>query len=252
MNQSPLKYLESAVFARELGDEMLSRLDWMTIKPEVVVEVGCGPGGMLEALHRRYPTARLIALDHSVAMVQHVKDTYAFCEAHVVDAAELQLASSSVDLLIANLVLPWHGNVVQLLREWRRVLRPNGLLMFTALGPETMAEWQTLFQRYDMHDLGDAMMQAGFADPVLDVNHFTLTYREIETLHQELQASEMIAADQSVPDDIKRVDDRMEVYFEAIIAHAFTPIQTDVQTKDEDGTVRVPLSALREKLRGAN
>lgn len=249
MNQSPLNYLESAVFASEVGEELLSRLDWMTLKPEVIVEAGCGPGGMLDALHRRYPAARIIAADHSAAMVQHVKDTYTFCEAQLTDAAQLQLADASVDLLIANLVLPWHSDVTKLLREWRRVLRPNGLLMFTALGPETMAEWQTLFQRYDMHDLGDAMVQAGFTDPVLDVNQYTLTYREMETLCLELRVSEMIADHQVAPEDLVQVDGRFEVYYETIVAHAFTPIQADIQSKDEDGTVRIPLSALREKLR---
>lgn len=227
----------------------MSRLDWMTIHPVVILEVGCGPGRMLSELRRRYPTARLIAADHSASMLQYVRETFPDGETLLTEAAELPLAAKSVDLLIANLLLPWHHDVTSLLKEWRRVLRPNGLLMLTALGPESMAEWQTIFQRYDMHDLGDAMVQAGFADPVLDVNHYTLAYRERETLCRELHASEMIAEDQAFPEAIAPIDGRWEVLFESIIAHAFIPPETELHAPQADGTVRVPIAALREKLR---
>lgn len=245
MTKSPVDYLESSVLAQEAGAEMLSRLEWMNLDPRVIVDVGCGPGGCVQVLQSRYPTAAILAVDSSESMLNHLKEARINGSGICADAANLPLAAESVDLVIANLMLPWHANATLLLKEWRRVLSPNGLLMFTALGPDTLTAWDTAFHRYDMHDLGDAMLQAGFADPVLDINYYTLTYREINKLLFELKASQMIAQEYAIAGD----EPELEAKYEVIFAHAFTPPKTNEVTASEDGTVRIPLGSLRQRLR---
>jgi malonyl-CoA O-methyltransferase len=96
--------------------------------------------------------------------------------------------------------LPWVSDVESMLREWRRVLRPDGLLVFTSLGPDTLQAWRIYLGDYtipnfiDMHEIGDMLTRARFSDPVMDVEYYTLTYSEPSTLLSELQASGMLVA----------------------------------------------------------
>jgi malonyl-CoA O-methyltransferase len=113
------------------------------------------------------------------------------------DAHHLSLKSASVDLLFSNLMLQWCADPDQVFAELARVLKPGGLLTFTTLGPDTLRElrasWGDAFvhvHRFiDMHDLGDALMRAGFAEPVMDTERLTVTYRDTQALLRELKGS---------------------------------------------------------------
>lgn len=253
---SPEDYAEAAVIAREAGEEMLARLEWMTIKPNVILDIGCGTGELSAQLQTRYPDAHVLALDHSERMIHYARryTLFSICG----DGETLPLRNQSVEMIFVNFLLPWHADVKNLLREWRRVLRPNGLLMFTALGPDTLREVRDYFsaewlpQLVDMHDFGDVLLQVGFADPVLDVSHFTTTYRDQARLIHELRASGMLAGtavDFPGPVNIApSANGTWEVTYEVVYAHAFAPAESDTYSVSSDGTVRVPLSQLRHRL----
>jgi malonyl-CoA O-methyltransferase len=114
------------------------------------------------------------------------------------DAEALPLASASVDLIVSNLTLQWCRPPV-VFAEFRRVLRPGGLLVFTSFGPDTLMElreaWRAadgaagahVHEFVDMHDLGDQLLHAGFADPVLDVERVVLTYAEVRGVLRDLK-----------------------------------------------------------------
>jgi malonyl-CoA O-methyltransferase len=254
---SPLEYANAAVLARETGEEMLARLDWVTLQPKVIVDLGCGTGEMSSKLQTRYPEANVVALDLSSGMIEFAKQkNHGNCIN--ADAGQLPLRSQSVDLLFANLIFPWYEDINLLLKECRRVLRPDGLILFTAFGPDTLKEWRTILTHHvtpffiDMHDVGDLMLQAGFADPVLDVNHYTLTYREQNDLFQELQASGMLSGQPEIinADEITLTEEgTMSVTYEIVFAHAFAPAQSDEVQASSDGVTRVPLAHLRRRLR---
>lgn len=198
-------YDEIAVLQREVGQRMLERLALIRIDPKCVVDVGCGPGRWTRALAQRYPQAHVIGLDIALGMVQHAarrgswwqrwrsKTTWV-CG----DAEALPLADQSVDLLFSNLTLQWCRHLDAPFAEFQRVLRPGGLLMFSSFGPDTLKELRQSWSKVDnynhvnafidMHDVGDALIRTGFSDPVMDVENYTLTYRDLMLLMRELKA----------------------------------------------------------------
>jgi malonyl-CoA O-methyltransferase len=112
--------------------------------------------------------------------------------------AQLPLAANSADLIWSNLALHWHPQPHQVFAEWRRVLRVDGLLMFSCFGPDTFRElraaWSDVDQTphtlpfVDMHDFGDMLVDAGFATPVMDMETITVTYADPARLLQEARA----------------------------------------------------------------
>lgn len=237
---------------------MLARLEWMTIKPEVVVDLGCGTGEMSRRLQERYTEAHVIALDLSEDMIRQAKQQAAHTSCVCAEARCLPLQDQSVDLIFANLLFPWQEEVESLLRECRRVLRPEGLLMFTAFGPDTMKEWQGIPKQniapvfLDMHLVGDAMLEMKYADPVLDVNYYTLTYRQQALMFQELYATGMLvqAAEINDENDLPPAENgQWEVTYEIIFAHAFVSAESEEVAASADGIVRIPLAHLRRQLR---
>ena len=105
--------------------------------------------------------------------------------------------AGSIDMLWANMALHMAADPQALLAQWRQALAVNGFLMFSALGPDTLRELDALYrtlgwpapahQFTDMHDWGDMLVQAGFAEPVMDMERITLTFATPERLLQELR-----------------------------------------------------------------
>jgi malonyl-CoA O-methyltransferase len=188
-------YDAAAVLQREVATRMLERLELIRATPGVIVDVGCGTGYATAALLKKYRKARIIDLDIALAMLQiarkrapWLRKIYCVCA----DAAALPLADASCDILFSNLMLQWCVDPDRLLAEVRRVLKPGGVLMFSTLGPDTLIELRRSWaaaDRYphvhlfiDMHDIGDALLRAQLADPVMDTEHITLTYQTVREL----------------------------------------------------------------------
>lgn len=194
-------YDEVAVLQREVGSRMLERLELVKLEPKVVLDLGCGTGLHTARLMKRYPRAQMLALDLALPMLRHtrrrgrwLKRPRCLCG----DMERLPLADASVDLLYSNLAFQWSTDSLALFHECRRVLRPGGLLMFTTFGPDTLVELRQAWSEadrfehvspfVDMHDLGDWLLKAGFAAPVMDVDRMVLTYGEVDDLMRDLKA----------------------------------------------------------------
>ena len=202
-------YDKTAVLQREVGSRMLERLDYMRIEPPRVLDLGCGTGASLTALHQHYPKSQLLAADLSEAMLQagrgqrsRLRWLLPFLRGHqtdlvAADAAALPFKSASVGLLWSNLMLHWLDDPLPALREMYRVLEVEGLLMFSTFGPDTLKELRASFgdgyahtQHFaDLHDLGDLLLACGFADPVMDREVLTLTYVSLDDLFSDLRQS---------------------------------------------------------------
>ena len=179
---------------------MLERLDVVRIQPEVVVDLGAGTGHGARSLQDRYRSAHVVALDLSTRMLERAKAQQRFFKRFArvaADAHRLSLKSASVDLLFSNLMLQWCAEPDRVFGELARVLKPGGLLTFTSLGPDSLRELRSAWgddaihvHRFiDMHDLGDALLRAGFAEPVMDTERLTITYKDIDSLLHELKGS---------------------------------------------------------------
>jgi malonyl-CoA O-methyltransferase len=111
---------------------------------------------------------------------------------------QLPLADNSVDLLVSNLMLQWCNDLPTVFREWVRVLKPQGALLFSTFGPDTLKELRDSWMQVDtashvnlfidMHDIGDMLWQSGFINPVMDVDWTTRWHIEVMTLVRELKA----------------------------------------------------------------
>jgi len=200
-SQAAATYDQAAVLQRQVRDELLSRLDVLRMQPEAVVDLGAGTGQGTIALKRRYPGSRVVAMDLAPGMLQQARKRQTLLRRFdrvVADAAALPVGDATLDMIFSSLMLQWCNEPDRVLRECRRALRPGGVLHFTTLGPDTLVElrrsWQAADPSHahvnrfiDMHDLGDALVRAGFAEPVLDVERYTLTYDDARQLMRDLK-----------------------------------------------------------------
>ena len=185
---------------QEVRGRLLERLEPVVIAPTVILDLGCGTGGTSGLLRQKYPDSQVIGLDLAAQLVRQAGRgrwwrRNPVCQG---DFHQLPLASESIDLVVANLSLHWAEQLPQVVAEARRVLRSDGLVLFSCFGPETLRELREAWYRADpdyvhvmafpdMHDLGDAFVQAGFAGPVLDAEYFCLTYSGQQQLTDELR-----------------------------------------------------------------
>lgn len=193
-------YDKVAVLQREVGQRILERLDVVRLQPHIVLDVGAGTGVGSASLAKRYRQARVVAVDIAHPMlVQARRRAPWFRKMGYVcaDAEGLPFARDCVDLLFSNLTLQWCPQLEGTLQGFERILKPGALLMFTTFGPDTLMELRASWAKvdryshvmpfWDMHNIGDALIRAGFAQPVMDVEHFTLTYRDIQGLLRDLR-----------------------------------------------------------------
>lgn len=234
---------------REIGDELLSRLSLLAQPPKVILDVGCALGEMSTQLEALYPDATVVALDQAAELLQASPAKHRL----QADAAALPLASGSVDWVIAHGLLPWVETWAPVIEEWRRVLRPGGVLLLTAFGPDTVREcvprvdtpWPV---RIDMHDLGDSLIQAGFEEPVLDVRDFTVRYSSLAKCEADLAGMGLVGLTVLAPGagEAEGRAASIEVSFEIIFGVSF--IATVEEAQARLGEARVSVDSLRGTL----
>lgn len=245
-NVSPVDYASCSIVAQTMAHELLQRLELVAMQPKIIVDAGCGLGDITCLLQRKYPTAAITAFDSATHFLEHAKNQHASPAIHwlLSNANRLPIDDHSVDLLFANLLLPWCHDSKALLAEWRRILHPEGLLVFTTLGPDTLRQLppsiEQLISLTDMHLLGDALIQAGFSDPIMDVDTLTLKYRDPAKLLHELTAMGLINAGHQ-PESLTEPS----ITFELIYGHAWGPKYTRTAKINDNGEVNFPLSYLR-------
>jgi malonyl-CoA O-methyltransferase len=202
-DRAAASYLGAARLESEVGERMLERLELVRLAPARILDAGSGPAPQAAALRRRYPRALLLALDFSLPMLARAR-TAGGWRARLLGARplavcaaleRLPLAAGSVQLAWSNMALHWAADAPAALAELHRVLASGGLLMFSTVGPDTLKELRAaagearVHRFADMHDVGDALVGAGFADPVMDMEMLTLRYADAAGLAADLRAS---------------------------------------------------------------
>jgi malonyl-CoA O-methyltransferase len=199
-------YAGASRLEAEIGARMLERLDYMKLSPRRILDAGSGPGRDGGPLAKRYPQAQVIALDFSRRMLRQRRGVLsrllAGNEKHSLCAnfERLPIAPAGVGMVWSNMALHWAADPLAALREFHRVMQTDGLLMFSTLGPDTLAELRQaagaarVHEFADMHDLGDMLVASGFAEPVMDMERLTLVYADGAALLADLRASGQTSA----------------------------------------------------------
>jgi malonyl-CoA O-methyltransferase len=260
-------YDDAAALQREVGARMNERLDYVKLTPKVVLDAGCGTGEAVGELAARYQASRVVAFDLALPMVERARArsqarrtalgrllrpfaTRGAADAQFVcaDINALPFRGVAFDLVWSNLALQWVNDLPRAFAEFRRVLRVGGLLSFTTFGPDTLREVRDAFagvdarthtNRFvDMHDIGDMLVEAGFADPVMDMEYVTLTYSTPQAMLAELKAIGATNRTRGRPPGLMgrarfsqaverlerlRRDERIPATFEVVYGHAWKP-----------------------------
>ena len=263
----PQRLTESDFLRREVAARMQERLALVRLAPLRVLDAGCGEGADLLPLQKRYPAAQILGIDAAAAMVRQARSTRDAASSALNklmvqwlpvrssgatllcgDFARLPVGPQSLDLIWSNLALHWHPSPDQVFAEWRRVLRVDGLLMFSCFGPDTFKQLRSAFAAVDptphilpfvdMHDFGDMLVEAGFSTPVMDMETITVTYRSVDKLLAEVRSlgGNPLSTRrhgltgrqrwQQMKDQLEQLrgpDGTIALTFEVIYGHAFRP-----------------------------
>lgn len=269
-------YDAAAVLQQEVRARMLSRLDLVRLAPQVILDAGCGTGHASAALADRFSGSRVVALDIAMGMLKKTQAAQSGLKSRLgrmlgrpslellcADIERLPLASASAGLVWSNLAIQWCNDLDLAFGEVSRVLQPEGLFMFSTFGPDTLKELRQaaaadpehvhVSRFIDMHDIGDALVRAGFSAPVLDVEHFVLTYDDVLGVMRDLKAIGAHNAAEGRSRGLQgkgflrdlteryeqfRQDGKLPATFEVVYGHAWKP---EPKFQSEDGSVPITL-----------
>jgi malonyl-CoA O-methyltransferase len=259
----PARVASADFLRREIAGRMFERLALVKISPRQVLDAGCGAGPDIAQLQKMYPAAQVLGVDASPAMLAQAAGGPAQAPRSFLsrllpaksgidlvcaDFGNLPFGPNSLDLVWSNLALHWHPQPDRVFAEWRRVLRVDGLLMFSNFGPDTFRELRAAFAALDdaphtlpfvdMHDFGDQLVEAGFTTPVMDMETITVTYDKAEALLADVRAfggnplatrrRALVgrAGWQRMLDALeagRHPDGKLHLSFEIVYGHAFRP-----------------------------
>tara|TARA_R110002073_G_scaffold330582_3_gene514498 strand:- start:477 stop:1355 length:879 start_codon:yes stop_codon:yes gene_type:complete len=259
-SRAAASYDQAAVLQREVCDRMLSRLDYIKYVPDVILDAGSGTGYGNRNLAKRYPACRFLAVDIALAMLFQARPNVTWWQrwsplrgnrTHYVcgDIEQLPFADTSIDMVWSNLALQWCNDLQHTFAEVNRVLRTEGLFMFSTFGPDTLKELRQVFGQVDdyshvnrfidMHDIGDLLVHNGFATPVMDMEYITLTYNDVMSVMRDLKAIGAHNVTQGKRQGLTgksmwqkaikqyealRQDGKLPATFEVVYGHAWKPL----------------------------
>ncbi|MBK1727692.1 malonyl-ACP O-methyltransferase BioC [Halorhodospira neutriphila] len=275
-NASAASYDTVAVLQREVADRLLERLEPLLIRPRRVLDLGAGTGYASRELLRRYRKAEVYAVDASAQMLRRARyrppwrrKPHCACA----DLHALPFPDDSFELVFSNVALQWAEDLGKALAEMQRVTAPEGAVMFSTFGPETLHELRTAWAEVDgyphvhrfvdKHDIGDRMLEAGLVDPVVDGELFTLTYEQPREVMRDLKA--LGAANAAAgrarglvsPHRLARVEaayslafrqpgGRVPATYEVVYGHAWGR-EGRPQQVDETGAVHIDAAQIRRR-----
>lgn len=194
------RYDKHAALEQEVGRRLLERTEFKRQAPLQILDLGCGTGVASVQLKRTFRKAQVTGLDTAMAMLSklrrrsgRLRPVRAVCG----DIGALPFASRSVDMVFSNLASYWCPDPMSMFSEFRRVLKPDGMLLFSTLGPGTLSELENAWSGVnpkvevpvfpDLLEIGNALMAAGFREPVMDMEMITLSYPRLDALMEELE-----------------------------------------------------------------
>lgn len=193
-NYAANEYDNYAFLQKEIASRVDDKLKFMSVKSQIILDLGAGTGSLTKLLMKRFSQAKCISLDFAQQALRHNLAQHKICG----DAYQLPLADNSVDMVVSNLMLQWCDDLPLVFSESYRVLRGGGLMLFSTFAVDTLKElkksWAVVDENPhvntfpDMHEIGDKMLARGFQSPVMEAEVVTLTYQNVRDLLKELKA----------------------------------------------------------------
>ena len=193
-NSASSNYDDNAFLQNEIANRLAEKLKVISIKPQTIIDLGSGTGFLSNKTAEIFPNANLVCVDFAQKSLLENSQNLKVCA----NAYELPFASNSVDFIVSNLMMQWCPDLKALFNECFRVLKPQGLFLFTTFGPDTLKElkrsWSAVDSSahvnnfIDMHDIGDQMLQSGFQSPIMEMENITLTYEKVIDLMHDLKS----------------------------------------------------------------
>ena len=193
-NSASSNYNDNAFLQNEIANRLAEKLKVISIKPQTIIDLGSGTGFLSEKTAKIFPNSILVCVDFAQQSLLENSQNLKVCA----NAYKLPFASNSVDFIVSNLMMQWCPDLTTLFNECFRILKPQGLFLFTTFGPDTLKElkrsWSVVDSSahvnnfIDMHDIGDQMLQSGFQSPIMEMEKLTLTYEKVVDLMQDLKA----------------------------------------------------------------
>lgn len=259
---------------REVALRALERLDYVTLQPSQVLDIGSGTGRCARALASRYKRAQVVQCDLALGMLSEARrhERRFFSRQRFVagDVEHLPFSDGLFQLAFSSLALQWCQDLRAAFSEVRRCLKVGGLFMFTTLGPDTLRELRKAWakvssaahvnQFLDMHDIGDTLVAAGFGDPVMETEYLTVPYEDVMTLMRDLKGigasnsnnerprgmvgRSALATLQAAYESERRADGKLPATYEVVYGHAWA---VEGRRRQPQDVQILPLEKLRRR-----
>jgi len=200
-NMAAKNYDAFALLQQTVVERLIESFEHIKIEAKSILDLGSGTGYGSRKLKQQFKKAQIYQADISVEMLKNsrTQSSRFFSKNHYLcaDANQIPLPNNSIDLVFSSLMLQWCNDPDAVFAEVKRVLKPNGVFIFTSFGPDTLKElresWRQVDEKVhvnafaDMHDIGDSLIRNGMDAPVLSVENIVLTYDECKQLMRELK-----------------------------------------------------------------
>lgn len=244
-NKAANTYNKFAFVQQEIALRLIDNLNIIDFKPKIIADLGAGTGLLTKLLLSKYPSENIIAIDFAEETLKLNQRKSKRIKAVCTNSYHLPFKDNSIDFIISNLMLQWCANLDEILIEIHRVLKKNGLFIFSTFGPDTLIElkksWAEVDNNkhindfFDMHTVGNELIKAKYLNPVINRENITLTYDNVIDLLKDIKcigANTVNNANKTLTPKFKfnamlknyekfRINNVLPTTYEVIYAHAW-------------------------------
>ena len=190
-------YDEFAGFQRMAALEVMKRLSDSPSNSLVspVLDIGCGTGFLLELIKSSSPDVRIYGSDIALPMLCRMQDKAgAQCSGLVAsDCESLAFRDATFAVAASSLTFQWAHELSAAFSEAFRVLKRDGLFIFSTLGPETLRELKECYPGYqgiefrESADIKRTLDEAGFEKTSVESKIIKMKYHSFMDLLRTLK-----------------------------------------------------------------
>jgi len=180
-------------------NDLIERMKLINLSPKIAIDLGCAIGSSSRFLAKHFKQCRIFSVDLSQSMlIESRKKRSVLARISEIQASthSLPFFNNSVDLIFTNLLMPWVDNLPLFFAEINRILKKDGLFIFSTLGPDSLQNIKSIWNKIDdyehvnpfidMHIIGDLILKSGLGDPVLDTDKLTINYKNIDSFFTDI------------------------------------------------------------------